>query len=114
MNYLKGTIDSFFPPSSSENSLITEASVGKMRVRRLWKGWVGKKIIRGELSSSEGLVWGWDITDTVDQPSQSEQKSGGNLRQIQLPSDIPDICHFFTLAKFLENKIYTENANFLR
>ena len=87
MNYLKGTIDSFFPPSSSENSLITEASVGKMRVRRLWKGWVGKKIIRGELSSSEGLVWGWDITDTVDQPPQSEQKSGGNMRQIQLPSE---------------------------
>ena len=26
--------------------------------------------------------------------------------------DIPDICHFFTLAKFLENKIYTEKRQF--
>ena len=25
---------------------------------------------------------------------------------------IPDICHFFTLAKFLENKIYTEKRQF--
>ena len=23
---------------------------------------------------------------------------------------IPDICHFFTRTKFLENKIYTENC----
>ena len=27
-------------------------------------------------------------------------------------SRIPDICHFFTLAKFLENKIYTEKRQF--
>ena len=26
---------------------------------------------------------------------------------------IPDICHFSTLAKFLENKIYTEKRQFL-
>ena len=26
---------------------------------------------------------------------------------------IPDICHFFTLAKFLENKIYTEKTRIL-
>ena len=25
---------------------------------------------------------------------------------------IPDICHFFTLAKFLENKIYTKKRQF--
>ena len=25
---------------------------------------------------------------------------------------IPDICHFFTLAKFLEDKIYTEKRQF--
>ena len=25
---------------------------------------------------------------------------------------IPDICYFFTLAKFLENKIYTEKRQF--
>ena len=25
---------------------------------------------------------------------------------------IPDICHFFTRAKFLENKIYTEKRQF--
>ena len=25
---------------------------------------------------------------------------------------LPDICHFFTLAKFLENKIYTEKLKF--
>ena len=28
--------------------------------------------------------------------------------------DIPDICHFFTLAKFLEYKIYTEKTRKLR
>ena len=27
---------------------------------------------------------------------------------------IPDICHFFTQAKFLENKIYTEKTRKLR
>ena len=27
---------------------------------------------------------------------------------------IPDICHFFTQAKFLENKIYTEKTRILR
>ena len=27
---------------------------------------------------------------------------------------IPDICHFFTRAKFLENKIYTEKTRKLR
>ena len=27
---------------------------------------------------------------------------------------IPDICHFFTWAKFLENKIYTEKTRKLR
>ena len=27
---------------------------------------------------------------------------------------IPDICHFFTQAKFLENKIYTEKTRQLR
>ena len=27
---------------------------------------------------------------------------------------IPDICHFFTLAKFLEDKIYTEKLRKLR
>ena len=27
---------------------------------------------------------------------------------------IPDICHFFTLAKFLEKKIYTEKTRKLR
>ena len=26
--------------------------------------------------------------------------------------DIPHICHFFTLAKFLENKIYTKKRQF--
>ena len=26
------------------------------------------------------------------------------------PLDIPHICHFFTRAKFLENKIYTEKT----
>ena len=25
-----------------------------------------------------------------------------------LRTDIPDICHFYTQARFLENKIYTE------
>ena len=25
---------------------------------------------------------------------------------------IPDICHFFTQAKFLENKIYTEKRQY--
>ena len=29
-------------------------------------------------------------------------------------SPIPDICHFFTLAKFLENKIYTEKTPIFR
>ena len=29
-------------------------------------------------------------------------------------SPIPDICHFFTQAKFLENKIYTEKTRKLR
>ena len=27
---------------------------------------------------------------------------------------IPDFCHFFTQAKFLENKIYTEKTRKLR
>ena len=27
-------------------------------------------------------------------------------------TNIPDICHFFTRAKFLENKIYTEKHQF--
>ena len=27
---------------------------------------------------------------------------------ITLANDIPHICHFFTQAKFFENKIYTE------
>ena len=27
--------------------------------------------------------------------------------QVEEPLPIPDICHFFTGAKFLENKIYT-------
>ena len=31
-----------------------------------------------------------------------------------LPTGIPDICHFFTQAKFLENKIYTEKTRKLR
>ena len=30
----------------------------------------------------------------------------------ELVGTIPDICHFFTLAKFLENKIYTEKRQF--
>ena len=29
-----------------------------------------------------------------------------------LPLPIPYICHFFTRAKFLENKIYTEKQQF--
>ena len=33
---------------------------------------------------------------------------------IKHPNTIPDICHFFTLAKFLENKIYTEKTRKLR
>ena len=28
--------------------------------------------------------------------------------------NIPDICHFFTQAKFLENKIYTKKTRKLR
>ena len=28
--------------------------------------------------------------------------------------NIPDICHFFTRAKFLENKIFTEKTRKLR
>ena len=31
-----------------------------------------------------------------------------------IPICIPDICHFFTQAKFLENKIYTEKTRKLR
>ena len=32
-------------------------------------------------------------------------------RDLQVPLDsITDICHFFTRAKFLENKIYTEKT----
>ena len=29
-------------------------------------------------------------------------------------TSIPDICHFFTRTKFLENKIYTEKTRKLR
>ena len=31
-----------------------------------------------------------------------------------MKKNIPDICHFFTRAKFLENKIYTEKSRKLR
>merc|ERR1711873_146218 len=31
-----------------------------------------------------------------------------------MPKIIPDICHFFTRAKFLEEKIYTEKTRKLR
>ena len=34
--------------------------------------------------------------------------------QVEEPLPIPDICHFFTGAKFLENKIYTEKTRKLR
>ena len=30
----------------------------------------------------------------------------------EIHPDIPYICHFFTRAKFLENKIYTEKRQF--
>ena len=36
-----------------------------------------------------------------------------NACQYLSTNNIPDICLFFTLAKFLENKIYTEKRQFL-
>ena len=35
------------------------------------------------------------------------------MKQMLFSFDIPHICHFFTQAKFLENKIYTEKRQFL-
>ena len=36
------------------------------------------------------------------------------LMQVAVITNIPHICHFFTRAKFLENKIYTEKTRKLR
>ena len=44
---------------------------------------------------------------------QEEKKSATKIFPDKLSSQtIPDICHFFTRAKFLENKIYTEKRQF--
>ena len=46
--------------------------------------------------------------DLARMPSDDHHRMGdGDLHAV-----IPHICHFFTRAKFLENKIYTEKRQF--
>ena len=63
------------------------------------------------------------ISFSLVQPNFSKEKDKDkykNMPYLQLLGtlrpliDIPDICHFFTRAKFLENKIYTEKTRKLR
>ena len=42
----------------------------------------------------------------------SPSKTTDPIFQSRQIRGIPDICHFFTQAKFLENKIYTEKRQF--
>ena len=46
-------------------------------------------------------------------PTPQPFSDKGSLR-LTLVKNIPHICHFFTQAKFLENKIYTEKTRKLR
>ena len=71
-------------------------------------------ITLGEQGWALESFFGQDYVTTV--RLTSSKKEGGSDAQSPAPSlhvnHIPDICHFFTLAKFLENKIYTEKRQF--
>ena len=43
-----------------------------------------------------------------------ENDNGDGIYDDTDDDTIPDICHFFTRAKFFENKIYTEKRQFFR
>ena len=50
-------------------------------------------------------------------PEREREREGEHLLQRDTyasQATIPHICHFFTQAKFLENKIYTEKTRKLR
>ena len=64
------------------------------------------------------FLWGvnaaWFFGEAFRSKTDYLFRDSGHLKCQLTFAYIPDVCYFFTWAKFLENKIYTENANFSR
>ena len=69
------------------------------------KLWMSK--VDPNLGPNSGWLFGFPIQD-VDWVDRSQTDP------LATHDTIPDICHFFTRAKFLENNIYTEKTRTLR
>ena len=55
----------------------------------------------------------WDLKIGVEALTQPNTMKSGSRPTFLKPGGIPHICHFFTQAIFLENKIYTKKRQFL-
>ena len=65
----------------------------------------------------QGYTWKWFLHTSRPSIVQLEKSFSGLASASKAHTDfeppaIPDICHFFTRAKFLANKIYTEKSQF--